>query len=104
MGEETASKASSRKNACSRVHLVFGWWQLIVFLSLRIALGMMQGFKVRWYPDVDQETRRLMLTFAHTHGTLIRLKTLSRSWSVTRLATRTSQVAGTPPDRFSSPV
>jgi len=36
-------------------------------------LEMMHGFKIGWYLDVSNETRRLMLTLAHTHGTLIAL-------------------------------
>jgi len=34
----------------------FGWWAL---------------FKVGWYLDVDNEGRKLQLTLAHTHGTLL---------------------------------
>ena len=69
----------------SHLHLCFGWWQLLVFLSLGIALEVMHGFKVGWYLDADHETRRLMLTLAHTHGTLLGLINLAFSWSVTRL-------------------
>lgn len=69
----------------AHLHLCFGWWQLLVFLSLGIALEVMHGFKVGWYLDADHETRRLMLTLAHTHGTLLGLINLAFSWSVTRL-------------------
>lgn len=32
---------------------------------------MLHGFKVGWYLDVADETRRLMWTLAHAHGTLL---------------------------------
>jgi len=54
-------------------HLRFGWWSLLVFLTLGIALETLHGFKVRWYLDVSNETRRLMLTLAHAHGSLLSL-------------------------------
>jgi len=52
-------------------HVRFGWWSLLVFLSLGIGLELLHGFKVRWYLEVDNETRRLMFTLAHAHGTLL---------------------------------
>ena len=54
-------------------HLAFGWWSLLVFLSIGIALETLHGFKVRWYVDVSNETRRLLLTLGHAHGTLLAL-------------------------------
>ena len=33
----------------------------------------MHGFKLGWYLDVSNATRRLMWTLAHTHGTLLSL-------------------------------
>ena len=52
-------------------HIRFGWWALLVFLTLGFILEMMHGFKVRFYLDVANETRRLMWTLAHAHGTLL---------------------------------
>jgi hypothetical protein len=52
-------------------NLRFGWWALLVFLSLGAALETLQGFKIGWYLDVGNETRRLMFTLAHAHGTLL---------------------------------
>ena len=68
-----------------RFHLCFGWWQLLVFLTLGIALEVMHGIKSGWYLDVHNETRRLMLTLAHTHGTLLALVNIAFSWTVIRL-------------------
>ena len=54
-------------------HLRVGWWSLAVFLSLGIVLEAMHGFKVGWYLDLSNATRRLLLTLAHVHGTLVAL-------------------------------
>ena len=55
----------------SRRHLRFGWWSLLVFLSLGFTLEMLHGFKVGLYLDASNETRRLMWTLAHAHGGLL---------------------------------
>ncbi len=52
-------------------NLRFGWWSLLIFLSLGAILETLQGFKIGWYVDVGNETRRLMFTLAHAHGTLL---------------------------------
>ena len=57
----------------ARRHLRFGWWSLLVFLTLGFALELLHGFKVRMYLDVSNETRRLMWTLAHAHGGLLGL-------------------------------
>ena len=54
-----------------RRHLRFGWWSLLLFATLGLVLESLQGFKVRAYLDVANETRRLMWTLAHAHGTLL---------------------------------
>jgi hypothetical protein len=54
-------------------NLRFGWWSLLVFWSLGAVLETMHGFKIGWYVDVGNETRRLMFTLAHAHGTLLAL-------------------------------
>jgi len=60
-----------KKNA--HRNLRFGWWSLLVFLSLGGVLETLHGFKIGWYVDVGNETRRLMFTLAHAHGTLLAL-------------------------------
>ena len=52
-------------------NLRFGWWSLLVFLSLGGVLETLHGFKVGWYVDVGNEMRRLMFTLAHAHGTAL---------------------------------
>lgn len=55
----------------ARRHLRFGWWALLVFLSLGAVLEGMHGFKVGWYLDVSNETRRMLFTLGHAHGVLL---------------------------------
>lgn len=52
-------------------HLQFGWWSLLCFATLGLTLEALHGFKVQAYLDVSNETRRLMWTLAHAHGTLL---------------------------------
>ena len=54
-------------------NLRFGWWSLLVFLSLGGVLETLHGVKVGWYVDVGNEMRRLMFTLAHAHGTALAL-------------------------------
>lgn len=56
-----------------RRHLRIGWLGLLVFLTLGIALEAMHGFKLEMYLDFRNQTRRLMWTLSHTHGTLFSL-------------------------------
>ncbi|MCZ6792564.1 MAG: hypothetical protein O7J95_02995 [Planctomycetota bacterium] len=66
-----AKTVLDRNTRCFLRHLHLGWWSLLLFLSLGIALETLHGFKVSWYMDVSNSTRRLMWTLAHTHGTLV---------------------------------
>ena len=59
--------------AYARRHLRFGWWSLLVFLTLGFVLELLHGFKAGLYLDVSNETRRLMWTLAHAHGGLLGL-------------------------------
>jgi hypothetical protein len=65
--------SSSAASGLVRRHLVFGWWSLLAFLALGIMLEGLHGFKVGWYLDVSNSTRRFMWTLAHAHGTLLSL-------------------------------
>jgi hypothetical protein len=55
----------------SQRHLRAGWIALAVYLTLGIALEALHGFKVGFYLDVGNETRRLLFRLAHAHGTLL---------------------------------
>lgn len=55
----------------TRRHLRFGWWSLLIFATLGLLLESLHAFKAPGYLDVSNETRRLMWTLAHAHGTLL---------------------------------
>jgi hypothetical protein len=46
---------------------------LLCFLTLGIGLELLHAFKVSWYLESAFETRRLMWTLGHAHGTLLAL-------------------------------
>ena len=54
-------------------HLRFGWWSVAVFGLGGLVLETLHGFKVEAYVDPSNETRRLLWTLAHAHGTLLGL-------------------------------
>ena len=54
-----------------RRHVRLGWWAVFGFAGLGLALETLHGFKIGAYLDVSNETRRLMWTLAHAHGTLV---------------------------------
>jgi hypothetical protein len=56
-----------------RRHFVAGWWLVLAFLSLGLLLEVLHAFKLPFYLDVSNHTRRLMWTLAHAHGTLLGL-------------------------------
>src|SRR5260370_20488163 len=75
MMRSTPRAQTIKKNA--HRNLRFGWWSLLVFLSLGGALETLHGFKIGWFVDVGNETRRLMFTLAQEHGTLLALITIA---------------------------
>jgi hypothetical protein len=66
----------------TRRHLRFGWWTLLVFLTLGLILEALHAFKSGLYLNVSNETRRLMWTLAHAHGTLLALVNLGFAFTV----------------------
>jgi len=69
--EADAGSNQTERAVCARRHFRFGWWSLLSFLSVGMVLESLHGFKVGWYLDVSNETRRLLWTLGHAHGTLI---------------------------------
>lgn len=63
-------------------HLRIGWWTLLLFLTLGLVLEALHGFKVGFYLKVSNETRRLMWTLAHAHGTLLGVLNLGFAFTV----------------------
>jgi hypothetical protein len=69
--------SSDTARALAERHLRFGWWALLGFLAVGLVLEAFHGFKVGLYLDVSSETRRLMWTLGHAHGTLFALVNLA---------------------------
>jgi hypothetical protein len=69
-----------------RRHLRLGWGALVVYTGLGLLLEVLHGFKIPWYLSVATETRRLMWTLAHAHGTLLGLVNLALAATVALLA------------------
>jgi hypothetical protein len=76
-GEPPRLRVLNEPDAVARRHQRFGWWMLLVFLTVGLALETLHGFKVEAYLKVSNETRRLMWTLAHAHGTLLALVNLA---------------------------
>jgi len=71
--EAEGGSDQAERAACARRHFRFGWWSLLSFLSVGLVLESLHGFKVGWYLDASNETRRLLWTLGHAHGTLLGL-------------------------------
>src|SRR5881409_631237 len=84
--------------ALAQRHLRFGWWTLLVFLSLGLVLEALHGFKVGAYLNPSNDTRRLVWALAHAHGTLFGLLNIAFAFTVGRLADwPPARVASRPP-------
>ncbi len=76
------SSAQDSVSHLVRRHLRFGWFLLLVFLTLGLVLETLHGFKVQAYLSLMNETRRLMWTLAHAHGTALGVVHLGFAFSV----------------------
>ena len=82
-GRSGASQQGSSPLAdTSRLHLLVGWWSLLLFLTLGLILETLHGLKIGFYLDVSNSTRRLMWTLAHAHGTLFSILNLVFAMSI----------------------
>jgi hypothetical protein len=79
---DASQQGSSRLADTSRLHFRVGWWSLLLFLTLGLILEALHGFKVGFYLDVSNSTRRLMWTLAHVHGTLLSILNLVLAISI----------------------
>src|SRR3954471_3442099 len=73
MTNPNASTSDKRADVLRQRHLRLGWRMLAFFSLLGLVLETLNGFKIPWYVNAATETRRLMLTLAHAHGTLLGL-------------------------------
>ena len=85
MSSGAPQPGSGRGDAVAQRHLRIGWWALLLFASLGITLESLHGLKVGFYLDVSNETRRLLWTLAHAHGTLLALINVVFSLTVSAL-------------------
>ncbi len=81
MGQELPDRTAEASSIVRR-HLVIGWCMLLVFLGLGLVLDAFLGFKVAWYVNVGNTTRRLVWTLAHAHGVLLGLVNLGFALTV----------------------
>jgi hypothetical protein len=56
-----------------RRHFLIGWWSVCGFGAVGLVLELLHGLKIGFYLDAHNETRRLMWTLGHAHGTLLGL-------------------------------
>ncbi len=75
--DPNATDSTSNPSVLTGRHLRIGWWTLLLFLTLGIVLEALHAFKIGSYLSVTNETRRLMWTLAHAHGTLLGLVNLA---------------------------
>ena len=73
MTQEKERSPGAATRHLMETHFRWGWSLLLVFLTLGISLEAFHGFKAAFYLDASSETRRLMWTLAHAHGTLLSL-------------------------------
>jgi hypothetical protein len=72
-------------------HLRFGWWSLVVFATLGFGLESLHAFKIEAYVGAGNETRRLMWTLAHAHGTLLALVNVVYGLSIRILSEKSAR-------------
>ena len=77
--------ANSNATPEERRHFKLGWWSLFVFVCLGILLEGLMAFRIGWYMDVNNDTRRLMLRLGHAHGTLLSLVNIAFAVTLARV-------------------
>jgi len=89
---QLAGKKLATDQFLVRRHLRFGWWSLAAFGLLGLVLETLHGFKVGAYLDVSNDTRRLMWTLAHAHGTLLGLVHLGFAFTLRHIEVEGSAI------------
>ena len=69
----------------ARTHFRFGWWVMVVFFTMGLALEGAHALKFDFYLSVGNDTRRLMWTLAHAHGTLLGLVNIALGVTILHL-------------------
>jgi hypothetical protein len=89
-----SSQDSDTSENFVRRHLRFGWWSLLLFATFGLTLEILHGFKAKAYVDVSNETRRLMWTLAHAHGSLLALIHIACAATISIVGCETRLVLG----------
>lgn len=77
-----AARDESPETRLITSHLRLGWWSLALFATLGLVLELLHGLKIGAYLEAANETRRLLWTLAHAHGTLLGLVHLAYAFTV----------------------
>ena len=72
-------------------HRRFGWWSLLVFVTFGLVLETLHGFKLDAYLNLSNETRRLLWTLAHAHGTALAIVNILFGLGLERATARALQ-------------
>ncbi len=73
MSSDAPDASSDVSPDLARRQLRWGFWGLVVFVTLGVLLEGFHAWKWMGYLHVEAETRRLLLRLAHAHGTLLSL-------------------------------
>ena len=76
------------------LNLRVGFWALFGFTALGLVLEALHGFKLGFYLDVDNETRRLLWRLAHAHGALLGLLNIAYALSARAWPKLADRLAG----------
>lgn len=68
-----AESATRDRHGLLAKHLAIGWWSLLFFLCVGVALEVLHGFKIIGYLGAEATMRRLMWRLGHAHGALLAL-------------------------------
>lgn len=68
----------------ARRHVRLGWAAIAVFMTMGLILEALHAFKTGWYLEEQYETRRLLFTLAHAHGSLLGLLNIAFGLTVGR--------------------
>ena len=90
---ENSNPLRGQSQRMVRKHLVIGWISLLVFMTLGVILETLYAFHIQFYVSVNNETRHLMWTLAHAHGTFLSLVHLVFAGTVWLLASCQVQIS-----------
>jgi hypothetical protein len=87
-GEPTGTARNDGDATYRYRHLCLGWVAVAAFTVLGLALELLHAFKAPFYLGVSNESRRLLWTLAHAHGTLLGLVNIALAASLRLMPAR----------------